>query len=265
MNYQRLNIVKELVREASLIAMRHFGRAEARRKKDHSPVTDADIEVGDFLTRRLKLNFPDYGIINEESVFNDPELFDKHEYVWILDPIDGTSSFSSKLPIWGIVVGLMRKGEPVLGVVYLPVMDELYYTDEDCCSMFESSRWGSHKMSVSESREPFDRESLLLTVSYAHRRLNISFPGKVRALGSTAAHICYVARGDAELTITKGEIWDIIPAWAILKNAGGAAHYLDGSKVVFSDIAYEKFRNDFMVFGSGANLDKILGNVFLKQ
>jgi myo-inositol-1(or 4)-monophosphatase len=263
MNHQRLNIIKNLVREASLIAMRHFGRTETRQKKDHSPVTDADIEVGDFLTRRLKLNFPDYGVINEESI-NDPEIVSKYEYVWILDPIDGTSGFSSKLPVWGIVVGLMRKGEPVMGVIYLPVMDELYYTDEGCPSMFESSRWGTQKIWVSESTEAFDRNSLMLTVSYAHRRLNIDFPGKVRALGSTAAHICYVARGDADLAVTKGEIWDILPAWAILKNAGGFARYFDGNLVNFQDIDFEKYRSDFIIFGSQRNTDRILGNVSLK-
>jgi myo-inositol-1(or 4)-monophosphatase len=264
MNNQRLNFVKDLVREASLIAMRHFGKVETRRKEDRSPVTDADLEVGDFLTRRLELNFPDYGIINEESSFNDCDLFNKKEYVWLLDPIDGTSSFSNRLPVWGIVAGLMKRGEPVMGVIYLPIMDELYYTDEDCPATFESSRWGTHKMWVSESPEPFEKESLLLTVSYAHRRLNITFPGKVRALGSTAAHFCYVARGDAVLAVTKGAIWDIAPGLAILKNAGGMAQYLDGTPLDFQEMVYEKCCRDFAVFGSQVNINKILGSVSIK-
>ncbi len=106
---QRIDIVKQIVKEAGDIALDYFGRTVGVRKKDLSIVTEADIEVGRFLTERLQKEFPGYGIINEEE--EKPfaaSLLQAAEYVWVIDPIDGTASFNSRLPTWGIAVGLLK-------------------------------------------------------------------------------------------------------------------------------------------------------------
>lgn len=264
MKNQRIEIIKELVKEAGEIALRRFGKTRVQKKPDQSLVTDADLEVSEYITHKLMVNFPEYGIINEESSDEASGIFNKYEYVWVIDPIDGTASYSGRMPVWGVAISLMRKMEPILGIVYLPVTDEIYYTDEDLPAIFETRRWGSVKMDISYLNLPFDKNSLLLTISYAHRRLNIDFPGKNRSLGSTSAHICYVARGDAVGAVVKGSLWDIVPGFVILKKAGGKARYIDGQELDFEELMDGKPTKDFLLFASPSHIETLEGKITKK-
>lgn len=106
------------VRPISLKWFRHD--FEVHTKLDASPVTIADREVETALRQRIADRFPRHGLLGEEMGNSDMEA----EYVWAIDPIDGTSSFITGHPLWGTLVALLHKGVPMLGVVDVPVMDE---------------------------------------------------------------------------------------------------------------------------------------------
>jgi len=89
-------------------------------KADDSPVTIADRTVEKTLRSLIEQRFPDHGIAGEEF---GPENLDA-EYVWSLDPIDGTKAFITGRPTFGTLIGLLRRGEPVLGVIDCPILDE---------------------------------------------------------------------------------------------------------------------------------------------
>ena len=89
------------------------------------PVTEADRGAEAAMRRLIAQTFPDHGVIGEEYGSDRPEA----EYVWVLDPIDGTKSFISGLPTWGTLIGLMHRGRPVYGMMAQPFTRERYYGD----------------------------------------------------------------------------------------------------------------------------------------
>lgn len=95
-------------------------------KTDQSPFTIADSELNQRITSKLEKEYPNYRVIGEESSNKiDKDLSDG--FVFYVDPIDGTKEFISNNGEWSIIIGLAYNGVPVLGVVYHPVLDKLYY------------------------------------------------------------------------------------------------------------------------------------------
>ncbi len=94
-------------------------------KADASPVTIADRGAEELMRARIAQRFPDHGILGEEF---GPERADA-EFVWVLDPIDGTKAFVTGLPLWGTLIALLHRGQPVLGCIHQPVLGQLLVGD----------------------------------------------------------------------------------------------------------------------------------------
>ena len=94
-------------------------------KSDESPVTIADHRAEEVMRRLIEARFPGHGIVGEEfgTVRGDAE------FVWVLDPIDGTKSFISAVPLFGTLIGLLHEGRPVLGCIHQPVLRQLMIGD----------------------------------------------------------------------------------------------------------------------------------------
>ena len=213
-----LDLVHGWAVEAGAIALRYFNVVEARIKADRSVVTAADEEIEVLLRERIVGSFPDHRIIGEEQGGAPSDA----EYIWALDPIDGTSGFVQGLPIWGISIGLLRRGVPVLGCFYMPLIGEWYEVALEGPPLFNGK-----PMSVSQEN-PLDSEAWICAPSDAHWRYDIDYPGKVRSLGSYAAYLCYVARGTAcGALMGRPKIWDIAAGLALLLRAGGEIRLLD--------------------------------------
>lgn len=213
----RLDQIRAWAREAGAITLRHYNIAEARRKPDQSFVTAADEEIERFLRAQIAAAYPDHGIVGEEgrSVNSDAE------YVWAIDPIDGTGSFVSGIPIWGISIGLLRRGQSVLGSFYMPLLNEWYEAGLDGPALFNGQPTEVRRDGL------IDSEAWIAVPSNIHRRYRINYPGKVKSLGSMAAYVCYVARGSAVgALLGRPKLWDVAAGMAILERAGGAAHLL---------------------------------------
>ena len=118
-----LNFMRALLREAGEISLGQRGQMTASVKADHSPVTEVDHQVEDFLIERISSRYPAHQILSEESGLHHARA----TYVWVIDPIDGTRAFASGLPIWGTSIGILREGIPVAGGLYLPVSNEIYW------------------------------------------------------------------------------------------------------------------------------------------
>lgn len=211
--------LKNWARDAGEIARRHYRHTSGRRKADQSWVTEADIEVERWLVERLAARYPDHGIIGEENTRQATE----RELVWALDPIDGTASFVAGLPIWGVSIGLIRAGQPWLGVFYMPIVDELYWCDQEGRAYFNGDQ-----IAVVGARE-WEGEDWITVPSNSHRRFAIDFIGKTRSLGSSVADLCFVARGASlGALLTRCAIWDLAAGIAILQAAGGVYTGLSG-------------------------------------
>ncbi len=94
-------------------------------KEDQSPVTAADRGAEKLMRSLINKRFPDHGIIGEEY----GNERDDAEFVWVLDPIDGTKSFITGVPLWGTLIGLLHQGQPILGCIHQPVLGQLVMGD----------------------------------------------------------------------------------------------------------------------------------------
>jgi myo-inositol-1(or 4)-monophosphatase len=89
------------------------------------PVTEADRAAETVIRHHIRQTFPGHGILGEEFEAENPDA----EYVWVVDPIDGTRAFICGLPVWGTLIGLMRGGHPVMGLMHQPYTGEIFIGD----------------------------------------------------------------------------------------------------------------------------------------
>jgi fructose-1,6-bisphosphatase/inositol monophosphatase family enzyme len=216
-DYMELEQVRSWAQEAGRIALQYYNVVEARRKADRSLVTAADEEIEQLLRACINASYPQHGILGEEQ----GKYHTDAEYLWALDPIDGTAAFVTGIPIWGISIGLLQHGHPVLGCFYMPVLDEWYEVDIEGPALF-------NRQPVEVTHDDLlDSEAWICVPSDVHRLYTINYPGKVRSLGSMASYLCYVARGTAVgALIGLPKLWDIAAGLAILRRAGGEARLL---------------------------------------
>ncbi len=212
--------VCDWARAGGNIARRYFNATKGTRKADKSLVSQADVEIEQMLREQIAAHYPDHGIMGEEE---GSQHIDR-EFVWCLDPLDGTEAFLCGLPVWGISIGLLKQGQPVRGVVYLPATDDCYWNDE------QGAYWNGQPIHVSEATalHPTD---WLINHSRTHTDYDVTFPGKMRSFGSFAAHYCYVARASTPAAlIGRPHYWDAAAGMAILHAAGGVSTMLpDGA------------------------------------
>lgn len=121
----RLELALAAAREAGDITLKYFreNNYAVELKRDQSPVTVADREAEQYLRGRIAAAFPGDAILGEEF----PEVPGDSGYRWILDPIDGTKSFISGVPLYGALIGVEFEGRSVVGVIHIPALDETGY------------------------------------------------------------------------------------------------------------------------------------------
>ncbi|MEQ8355745.1 MAG: histidinol-phosphatase [Kiloniellaceae bacterium] len=116
-----LSLATRLAGAARSVAQRHFRQSLAiDSKADKSPVTRADREAETAMREIIGATYPGHGIHGEEFGIENPEA----EFVWVLDPIDGTKRFITGNPLFGSLVALLRDGRPILGLIDMPILEE---------------------------------------------------------------------------------------------------------------------------------------------
>jgi myo-inositol-1(or 4)-monophosphatase len=241
-----VELVKDWARQAGQIALGYFNRIEGTRKVDRTLVSDADLEMEGLLSGYIRDAFPHHGIIGEEGT---KDL--RGQCTWVIDPLDGTRSFLSGLPVWGVSIGLLFRGRPWLGVFHLPLLDDWYYSASPAAGAF----WNGVLIHC-PPLDRFDDNSLLCVPGDVHLKYQISFPGVVRALGSAAAHLCFVARGNAVAALLYDlGIWDVAAGAAILRAAGGGLGYLDDGAVPLENLLGEGIRLRPMIAAHPSAMD----------
>ncbi|MES2075400.1 MAG: inositol monophosphatase [Pseudomonadota bacterium] len=128
LEYDMKTVAVDLVRQAGALLRRQFGAShQVRSKGDVSNiVTEADIAAERLMVEGLRRYFPSHSIIAEESGCD----LRASDHTWVVDPLDGSSNFAAGLPWFGVLLALLHKGEPVLGLLYLPMSDELYEAEK---------------------------------------------------------------------------------------------------------------------------------------
>lgn len=205
--YQRLH---PILMEAGQVALEHFRGVRAVTKSDGSQVTTADQAIEALLVDALGKAFPGDGVISEEGA-----RVESDGACWFVDPIDGTSSYVEGLAHWGPTVCRVKDGVVESGALWLPRLNEFWYARRGCGAWRNAERVLS-----SDSGKPGRHHSMFIP-SRAHRMTPIPWPGKVRSLGSSAAHLCLVAVGAAQAAIIPTwHLWDVGAGALMIEESG---------------------------------------------
>ena len=226
-----IQLMQELITSAGKLALKHFRNVTPTWKENKTYITEADIAVQEYLKKELETRFPDDGMIAEEKDLSRPPRAGNR--YWVIDPIDGTASFARGFAVWGIAIGLLTPTETLGGFFYLPTTDDFYYTMTD-----GTVRHNGQIMHIA-SPDPFSREAVLLTDGrfYRHYTVSQDYPGKIRSLGSTLAHLSYVAVGSADAAqVQSVSIWDLAAGAAMLHQNHGVLEYIDGAPVDLGEL-----------------------------
>lgn len=224
-----LGFAKDVVASAGDKALGFYGKGNPEVKFDERLVTSAELELVNFFKDRLNSVFPGHGVFGDPLPAED-YVHGEKRYLWIYDPLDGVANFQAGIPIWSISLALLENFWPVLGVAFMPVTGELFYAIAG-----GKAYWDEREMSI-PATGVISNESMLLTYSRFHNQYQSTFPGKIRNMGSTSAHIIYVARGRAEAALLANVSYpDLAAAQIILMAAGGKIHRLDGREFHLSD------------------------------
>lgn len=208
------------------------GTLEPTAKADGTPVTAADLEVERRLGERLADVFPAHGLISEERLTRAPDT----EWTWILDPIDGTSNFTARLPYWCVSVALALEGTPVLAVIDAPVLGRRYLAVAGAGAEVESRttaldgttqalrRRPLRVRAAVDWRDPRNRHvPFMMTPGTARRARAAGVRLNPRVMGSTALDLAVVAEGVAVGSIAMiPRIWDVAAGGLLVREAGGA-------------------------------------------
>lgn len=222
----KLEFAVAIAREAGRLTLDYFQQSglQVDRKADRSPVTAADRAAEQLLRKKIAERYPDDGIVGEEYGEEPGRSGDR----WILDPIDGTKSFICGAPLYGTLVGVEREGRGVLGVIYIPVLDECAYAARGQGAWYVKGQAAPQPARVSQ-RSLAEGAFLTSQVdSFEARGADEAF----RRLQATAYITrtwgdCYgyllVATGRAEAMVDpEMNIWDAAAVQPILEEAGGA-------------------------------------------
>lgn len=236
------NIVRRIALDAGDITLKYFdegGFPDADSKQDGSPVTVADREAEDFICKALKDILPDIPVISEEAAARgECPPCEAADYFWLVDALDGTRQFVAGDEEYTVNIALIHKGEPILGVVYAPVLGEMYSGHGEGTAL----RWNEETDTEKEIRVRTPRREGVTVMASKHgdlarvqKFLEDYKVEKIIRRGSSLK-ICAIAAGKADLYPRFGETypWDTAAGQAILTAAGGRIVTLDGASLRYS-------------------------------
>ncbi|MCS0504125.1 histidinol-phosphatase [Ancylobacter mangrovi] len=205
-----------------------LGVEDKSRGTAFDPVTAADRAAEQAMRTLIRRTFPSHGVRGEEFPDDSPDA----DFVWILDPIDGTKSFIAGLPAWGTLIGLCREGRPCYGMMHQPFIRERFYGDG------ASARYrgpaGERRLAVRACAGL--EEAIMLTTSpllmnEADRARYVEVERRVRLprYGGDCYAYCMVAAGHVDLVVeTNLKPYDILPLVPIIEGAGGVVTSWEG-------------------------------------
>ena len=215
-----------MARRAGQTLMGYFGSSLDVQFKDEAesdPVTNVDREVQGELVRAISEAFPEHGIVGEEDESAGEGL--APDYVWVLDPLDGTKNFMNGLPVFASSIGVLYRGAPAAGAVYIPWPGEpeglVLHARKG-----GGSYSGGERIELSDDPEPVPVRLTTLPESF-HRAFRFGAPmkgrtGELRITGSTVYEIAMAARGVVQYSFSGAPyLWDIVAGSVLVAEAGG--------------------------------------------
>ena len=231
MNYTKeLDAAKSVAKEMGKIQLKNFRKnLKVIRKSQKDFVSNVDLECQNLSYELLRKDFQ-YEILSEEKKTQDEigtELF------WIIDPVDGTHNYISGLPNFGVSIALATKKEFLLGVIYLPYFDEMYYAVKN-----QGAFMNDEKIQVSKNNDleksmiTFDNQFYLNKKSFDVYKKIVDSCFTTRILGSAVYDFCLIASGKVDARIWNNtKVFDFAAGLTIVNEAGGKVTDFSGNQI----------------------------------
>ena len=216
---------------------------EYKDTKEKDPVTEADLAVNRYILEKLQneLAGEDFGYISEET-YQKQDGKNNSEWVWIIDPLDGTKDFINKTGEYAIHIALVRNKRPELALVAIPEAEKLYYAVKGGGTFVETRDGNRKSVRVSQRENPQD---LTLVVSRSHRNEKLNYLlGKLpcqnqKARGSVGGKIATIIEQETDIYISLSgksapKDWDMAAPELILTEAGGKYTHFDGTPLQYN-------------------------------
>ncbi|MEO6435760.1 MAG: histidinol-phosphatase [Tepidisphaeraceae bacterium] len=201
-------------------------------KGDNTPVTIADREAEQVIRSRITSEFPTHAIVGEEGGTTEGA---EQDFRWIVDPIDGTKSFIHGVPLFGVLIGVEVKGNPCVGVIYMPALDEMV------CAADGLGCWWNGRRAQCSRVTRLEDACLTTTSPESARKRSDAYARLVartklqRAWGDAYGY-ALVATGRADIMLDpKMNPWDCAPMPPILREAGGRFTNWQGEETIQGD------------------------------
>ena len=250
-----IQFAMEVIHSSGEKALTYYGKGKPTVKFDEELVTEAELGLMDFFQDQLHAQFPDHQVFNSNQK-NKGYTHEGKRYLWIYDAFEGVANFQAGIPIWGSSLSLLENYWPILGIFYMPATGDLFHAQAG-----QKAFLGKKEISIS-TQETINDESLLLTYSRFHHHYHSTFPGKIRNLGCTTAHICYVAMGRAEAAVIANESYqDLAAARVIIEAAGGKICKMDGSEFLLDEYIDGQRIEDHLMVGAPGIYSDVLADL----
>lgn len=212
--------LKNIVKQAGAIALGYFGsNVKNWKKPDDTPISEADIAVNDFLEKELQALCPTFGWLSEETIDDDARL--TKEYLWVVDPIDGTKAFIIAKAEWVVSVAIIKNGRPIVGLIYNPVTEIMYFASKGMGAT-------ANDVKIVPQEVEHIKNANILSYKFHFERMakhaNYCWPDmEYDIVNSMALRVSLVASGmyHAMVSFTNKGEWDIAAADIIIHEAGG--------------------------------------------
>jgi len=225
-----LETAMEIAREAGALLANFFERRVAfELKGEFDLVTEADRASEKLVVERLRAHFPSHGIVAEEGGGHRSAS----DYIWFVDPLDGTTNFAHSFPIFNVTLGLEHAGQMVAGVIYDPIRQEMFTAERGGGAYLNHRRIrvsGAKRLedSLASTGFPSRKRHFNVNIHFYHQMAMASHG--VRRTGSAAIDLAYVACGRLDIFWEFGlKPWDIAAGTLLVREAGGVVSDMAGA------------------------------------
>tara|TARA_B100000029_G_scaffold399246_1_gene397904 strand:+ start:1708 stop:2493 length:786 start_codon:yes stop_codon:yes gene_type:complete len=232
---EELIAAKVAARNVGKILIKHLESysqdIQYKKESGNSPVTAADYEADQYLAKFLGGEFPHDGWLSEETVDTSDRLEKKR--VWIVDPLDGTKEFIKKLPEFCVSIGLVEDSIPVVGVIYNPISDEMFYAQKN-----KGAFLNANQIKISNVQDIKDASIVVSRSEHAKGLWNDykSHFSSIKSIGSIAYKLGLAASSlyDITATVAPKNEWDICAGDCIINEAGGVMKKINGDSIIYN-------------------------------
>lgn len=228
----------KLAGQSLLKNYKKLGSSDIHKKGKHDLITKADLEANRIIIKTIKRRFPKHDFLSEETGLED----NPDAYRWVIDPLDGTTNYTVRNPLFCTAIALVNKGEIILSIINAPYLGEFYFSQRGKGSYLNSKKIRTSKVkSLGNS---------LVMISRSHHRQShknfITIQKKleyrvqnIRSYGSSALDLAYVADGRAEgcaLVPPATSLWDSLAGISLIRESGGRVTDFNGKEWTFKSL-----------------------------